>query len=82
MSNSIDRLPKGYVFTYTDFMDQLNHKEAIIKALNRMTTTGKIVKLSKGKFYKAEKTPFGIVDCIHQNMGNGYIWHTTGSGGF
>jgi type I restriction enzyme R subunit len=21
-----------------------------------------------------------IVDCIHQNAGNGYIWHTTGSG--
>ena len=21
-----------------------------------------------------------IVDCIHQNTGNGYIWHTTGSG--
>ena len=21
-----------------------------------------------------------IVDCIHQNCGNGYIWHTTGSG--
>ena len=21
-----------------------------------------------------------VVDCIHQNRGNGYIWHTTGSG--
>lgn len=21
-----------------------------------------------------------IVNCIHQNRGNGYIWHTTGSG--
>jgi type I restriction enzyme, R subunit len=21
-----------------------------------------------------------IVDCIHQNCGMGYIWHTTGSG--
>lgn len=21
-----------------------------------------------------------IVDCIHQNCGNGYVWHTTGSG--
>lgn len=21
-----------------------------------------------------------IVDCIHQNVGNGYVWHTTGSG--
>jgi len=21
-----------------------------------------------------------IVDCIEQNRGNGYVWHTTGSG--
>lgn len=21
-----------------------------------------------------------IVNCIHQNRGNGYVWHTTGSG--
>ena len=59
ISNSIDRLPKGYVFTYTDFIDKVNQKEAIIKTLNRMTAAGKIVKLSKGKFYKPENTPFG-----------------------
>ena len=61
ISNSIDRLPKGYVFTYTDLMDEVNQKEAIIKALNRMTATGKIMKLSKGKFYKPENTPFGYL---------------------
>ena len=56
---SIDRLPKGYVFTYSDFTSEVNKKEAVIKALNRMVESGKISKLAKGKYYKPEKTPFG-----------------------
>lgn len=56
---SIGRLPRGYVFTYEYFMGEVNNKEAIIKALNRMTASGKIKKLSKGKYYKSEKTDFG-----------------------
>jgi hypothetical protein len=56
---TIDRLPKGYVFTYDDFTTEVNQKEAAIKALNRMVASGKIAKLSKGKYYKPENTPFG-----------------------
>lgn len=56
---TIDRLPKGYVFTYADFTSEVNLKEAVIKALNRMAASGKIAKLSKGKYYKPENTPFG-----------------------
>lgn len=56
---TIDRLPKGYVFTYIDFITEVNQKEAIIKALNRMAASGKIAKLAKGKFYKPEITTFG-----------------------
>lgn len=70
ITNSIDRLPKGYVFTYADFMSKVKNieakrksrpvgREAIIKALNRMAASGKIAKLSKGKFYKPEKSAFG-----------------------
>lgn len=55
----IDRLPKGYIFTYDDFIDEVKSKEALNKALNRMVSTGKIAKLSKGKFYKPETSPFG-----------------------
>lgn len=58
---TLDRLPKGYVFTYADFMAEVNKKEAVIKALNRMVKAGKIAKLSKGKYYKPEDTPFGIL---------------------
>ena len=59
--NTINRLPKGYVFTYEDFDIDVNKKEAIIKALNRMVNSGKISKLAKGKYFKPEKTPFGIL---------------------
>lgn len=55
----IDRLPKGYVFSYTDFEVETTKKEAVIKALNRMVQSGKLRKLSKGKFYKPETSIFG-----------------------
>jgi hypothetical protein len=64
----LDRLPNGYVFTYEEILNKVNtskeskttnSKEAVIKALNRMTAAGKLSKLSKGKFYKPEKSSFG-----------------------
>ena len=55
----IDRFPKGYVFTYVDFKAEVSQKQALIKALNRMASSGKIAKLSKGKYYKPETTSFG-----------------------
>ena len=59
IANTIDRFPNGYVFTYTDFINEANKKEAVVKALNRMVAAGKLSKLSKGKYYKSEKTVFG-----------------------
>ena len=56
-----DRFPRGYVFTYSDFNTEASQKEAVIKALNRLVKSGKIAKLSKGKYYKPEITPFGIL---------------------
>ncbi|MCH8569417.1 MAG: DUF6088 family protein [Balneolales bacterium] len=56
---TINRLPKGYIFTYEDFIDEVNNKEAVIKALNRMAGGGKIEKLSKGRYYKPEQSAFG-----------------------
>jgi len=60
--DKIERLPKGYVFTYDDFTTEVNKKEAIIKALNRMAASGKIEKLAKGKFYKPEVSVFGTLE--------------------
>lgn len=58
---TINRLPKGYVFTYTDIMNDVLNKETVIKALNRLSKNGKIGKLTKGKFYKPEVTDFGTL---------------------
>lgn len=59
VASKINRFPKGYVFTYSDFTEEVMQKEAIIKALNRLAGSGKITKLSKGKYFKPEVTPFG-----------------------
>ena len=61
ISYTIDRFPKGYIFTYADFSTEVDQKQAVIKALNRMVAAGKIAKLSKGKYYKPETTPFGVL---------------------
>ena len=62
VNSKINRLSKGYVFTVDDFSAEVDSREATIKALNRMVTDGKIEKLSKGRFYKPEKTPFGNLE--------------------
>ncbi len=59
IGGKIDRLPKGYVFTYSDFLNKVKNKEALVKALNRLAASGKIVKLAKGKYYKPDQSPFG-----------------------
>lgn len=58
---TIDRFPKAYIFTYTDLLSEVESKEAIVKALNRMVASGRIAKISKGKFYKPEFSVFGTL---------------------
>lgn len=55
----IDGFPDGYVFTYMDFKLPSDKREAVIKSLNRLAISGRITKLSKGKYYKPEKSVFG-----------------------
>ncbi len=61
IEDKINKLPKGYIFTYMDFLSEVTKREAIIKHLNRMVVAGKIEKLSKGKYYKAQSTVFGNI---------------------
>jgi len=49
------------VFTYDDFIGEVDSVEAVVKALNRMVDAGTIAKLSKGKYYKPEETVFGAL---------------------
>lgn len=60
----IDKFEKGYVFTYCDFDTEVNETEALKKSINRLVKSGKIVRLSKGRFYKPKK---GIVGDLKPN---------------
>jgi hypothetical protein len=57
--NRINRFKTGYVFTYHDFDIPVNKTEALKKTLSRLVASGKIIRLSKGQFYKPEITEFG-----------------------
>lgn len=57
----IIRLPKGFVFTSNNFGSEVS-KEAVVKTLNRMVESGKLQKISKGRFYKPETSVFGELE--------------------
>ena len=86
IENKINRLPKSYVFTYVDFLIEVNKREAIIKHLNRLVQSGKINKLSKGKYYKPQESVFGtllpeqyqIVKDLLEEVGRKRIGYITG----
>jgi len=59
--NKINRFKSGYVFTYDDFDIPVNNIGALKMALNRLVSSGKIIRLSKGQFYKPEITEFGAL---------------------
>lgn len=57
--DKLGRFQTGYIFTYTDFDLPVDKTDAVMKALNRMVKSGKIRKLSKGRFYKPKSSQFG-----------------------
>lgn len=59
INNTVNRFQAGYVFTYTDFTISVEKVDAVLKALNRMVQSGKLRKLSKGRYYKPKITEFG-----------------------
>lgn len=59
--NKINRFKSGYVFTYDDFDVPVKNLSALKMALNRLVNAGKIVRLSKGQYYKPEVTEFGAL---------------------
>jgi hypothetical protein len=59
IEDKIDKLPKDYIFTYKDFNIDVGNQNTVVQILNRLTKQDKILKLSKGKFYKPRTTEFG-----------------------
>ncbi|MCJ7449688.1 MAG: DUF6088 family protein [Bacteroidales bacterium] len=57
--NRINRFKSGYIFTYNDFDVPVDKTEALKKTLSRLVASGKIIRLSKGQFYKPEVSQFG-----------------------
>ncbi len=63
-----------------DFADKFLSKCHLAQMISRymvlVATEQKLLVMRPYQIYAVK----AIVDCIHQNRGNGYIWHTTGSG--
>ena len=55
IGDTINKLPKGYVFTYTNFLSEATKREAVIKHLNRMVVAGKIDKEDENNNSKSNK---------------------------
>ena len=51
----INRFPKGYVFTYKDFIIEVDKKDAIIKALNRLVKSNKNSTFIEGEILQTRK---------------------------
>ena len=62
-------------FTET-FLAKCTLGEAISRYMVLVASEQKLLMMRPYQVYAVK----AIVDCIHQNCGNGYIWHTTGSG--
>ncbi|MBQ1209103.1 MAG: hypothetical protein IIX64_01365 [Bacteroidales bacterium] len=57
----IENFPTGYVFTLSDFGLDASYDLALAKLLSRMSSSGEIVRASKGKYYKPRQTVFGAL---------------------
>lgn len=58
------------------FLSKCTLAEMISKYMVLVESEQKLLVMRPYQIYAVK----AIVDCIHQNRGNGYIWHTTGSG--
>lgn len=63
-----------------DFADKFLEKCTLGRMISRymvlLASEQKLLMMRPYQIYAVK----AIVDCIHENRGNGYIWHTTGSG--
>ncbi len=60
----------------SDFLAKCTLGQMISRYMVLVQSEQKLLMMRPYQIYAVQ----AIVDCIHQNRGNGYIWHTTGSG--
>jgi predicted transcriptional regulator of viral defense system len=56
---AIENFAYGYAFTASDFSIDVAKQKSVNKVLENLTKTGKIRRLSKGRYYKTTTTEFG-----------------------
>lgn len=57
----LESFPAGVVFTISDFGFDPSNDLALAKALSRLTASGTLCKISKGKYYKPKETLLGRI---------------------
>lgn len=66
-----------HLFDFTEkFLAKCTLGEMVTRYMVLVESEQKLMVMRPYQIYAVK----AIVDCIHQNRGNGYIWHTTGSG--
>ena len=66
-----------YLDSFADkFLSKCTLAEMISRYMVLVASEQKLLMMRPYQIYAVK----AIVECIHQNCGNGYIWHTTGSG--
>jgi len=74
---SEDNRKINHLFDFADkFLSKCTLGQMISRYMVLVASEQKILVMRPYQIYAVK----AIVDCIHQNRGNGYIWHTTGSG--
>jgi type I restriction enzyme R subunit len=74
---SSDNKKIGHLFDFSEkFLAKCTLGEMISRYMVLVESEQKLLIMRPYQIYAVK----AIVDCIHQNRGNGYIWHTTGSG--
>lgn len=59
VQKSVEKMPAGRIFGYRELPDYLKSPGAVIKAVNRMVSDGKLERFSKGSFYVPKKGLLG-----------------------
>lgn len=73
----IDNKKINGLYDFTEkFLTKCTLGEMISKYMVLVESEQKLLVMRPYQVYAVK----AIVDCIHQNRGNGYVWHTTGSG--
>lgn len=74
---SEDNKKINHLYDFADkFLPKCTLGQMISRYMVLVASEQKILVMRPYQIYAVK----AIVDCIHQNRGNGYIWHTTGSG--